>query len=286
MSTASLATRPAAPAPADQGRAGFAGALASEWTKIRSVRSTVWILLILIVATAGINILGGYSWAHNAQQNGTPPPGVTLPIQRIVLDTKDLQVGVFFGQLIAIVLGGLGIASEYSTGMIRTTLSVQPRRGTVFFAKLLVLTVVSLVVGEIISFGSYIITNSLIETFGIQYSLSNTDTLVGILGGGLYLAGCALLAFGIGALFRNTATAIAIPVALLLVVDILVHAALPTNWQDHVARYVPMEAGPQILATQHTPGMDLSAWHGFGVFMIYVVLALAGGFWSFTKRDA
>ena len=285
MSTASLATRPAV-LPPEQGRAGLPGALASEWTKIRSVRSTVWILLILIIATAGINVLSGYAWAHNAQQNLTAPPGADFRPPPIVLDTKNLQIGIFFGQLIAIVLGGLGIASEYSTGMIRTTLSVQPRRGTVFLAKLLVLTGVSLVIGEVISFGSFFLTNSLIHTFGIHFSLSNSDTLVGVIGGGLYLTGCALLAFGVGALFRNTATAIAVPVALLLVVDILVHAALPESLQQHVTPYVPMEAGPQILSNVHQPGTDLTAWHGFGVFMIYVVISLAAGFWAFTERDA
>ena len=284
MTAASVATRPS-PLPPATGRAGFRGALASEWTKIRSVRSTLWILLILIIATAGINILGSYGWAHNLQQVQGGPNGVPR-LAQVVLDTKNLQVGVFFGQLIVIVFGAIGVASEYSTGMIRTTLSTQPRRATVYFAKLLILTAVTLVIGEIVSFGSFLASNSVIASDGVKFSLSDTPTLVGILGGGLYLTGCALLAFGLGALFRNTAAGIAVPVAMLLVVDIIVHAALPASWQVHVARYVPMEAGPQILATQHVPGQDLTAWNGFGVFLIYVVLSLAAGFWSFTKRDA
>ena len=102
MTAASLGTRTNALPPAS-GKAGFRGALASEWTKIRSVRSTVWILLILIVAVAGINVLGSYGWAHNLQQQNQGVPGAATPATTI-LDTRNLQVGAFFGQLIVIVL--------------------------------------------------------------------------------------------------------------------------------------------------------------------------------------
>jgi len=274
MTASTFATRSNALPPA-KGKAGFGGALASEWTKIRSVRSTMWILLALLVLTIGISALGSHGQANNLPTNN----GVVAYIH----NTRDLE---FLGQLVVIVLGALGVASEYSTGMIRTTLSVQPRRGTVYLAKLLVLAAVTLVIGEIIAFVSFFIGQSFFSSQGIQFSLSNTATLMAVIGAGGYLTGCALLAFGLGALFRNTAAGIAVPVAMLLVVDILVNAALPSTWQVHIDRYVPMEAGFQMWSTVHQPGQDLSAWNGFGVFMIYVVAALAAGFWSFTQRDA
>jgi len=277
MTASTFATRSNALPPA-KGKAGFGGALASEWTKIRSVRSTMWILLALLVLTIGISALGSHGQANNLPTNN----GVVAYIH----NTRDLEFGTILGQLVVIVLGALGVASEYSTGMIRTTLSVQPRRGTVYLAKLLVLAAVTLVIGEIIAFVSFFIGQSFFSSQGIQFSLSNTATLMAVIGAGGYLTGCALLAFGLGALFRNTAAGIAVPVAMLLVVDILVNAALPSTWQVHIDRYVPMEAGFQMWSTVHQPGQDLSAWNGFGVFMIYVVAALAAGFWSFTQRDA
>jgi ABC-2 type transport system permease protein len=277
MTANTFATRTTALPPA-KGRAGFGGALASEWTKFRSVRSTMWILLTLFVLTIGISALGSHGQANNLPTNN----GVVAYIH----NTRDLEFGTILGQLVVIVLGAIGVASEYSSGMIRTTLSVQPRRGTIYFAKLLILAASTFVVGEIIAFVSFFIGKSFFSSQGIEFSLSNTATLMAVIGAGGYLTGCALLAFGLGALFRNTAAGIAVPVAMLLVVDILVNAALPSTWQVHVDRYVPMEAGFQMWSTVHQPGQDLSAWNGFGVFMIYVVAALAAGFWSFTQRDA
>lgn len=284
MSAATIAPRPTALPPA-KGRAGFGGAVASEWTKLRSVRSTTWILLILVVATVGISALGSHG-----QANGLPQPGDTgpdgKPLPPYVPNTTDLEFGILLGQLVVVVLGAIGIASEYSTGMIRTSLTVQPRRSTVYLAKLLVLTLVTFAVSEVITFVSYFIGQSFFSSQGVHFSLSNTPTLMAVIGGGGYLTGCALLAYGFGALFRNTAAGIAIPVAMLLVVDILAHEALPATWQVHITRYVPMESGFQMWSTVHNPGQDLTAWNGFGVFMIYVFVALAAGFWSFTKRDA
>ena len=283
MSAATIAPRPTALPPA-KGRAGFGGAFASEWTKLRSVRSTMWIVLILIVTTVGISALGSHGQANNLPSPGVGPNGKV--IQGYIQNARDLQFGIILGQLVIVVLGAIGIASEYSTGMIRTSLTVQPRRGTVYLAKLLVLTLVTLVVSEVISFASFFIGQSFFSAQGVHFSLSDTATLMAIIGGGGYLTGCALLAFGFGALFRNTAAGIAVPVALLLVLALIVNDALPDSWQVHVDRFVPMTAGFQMWSTVHQPGQDLSGWNGFGVFMIYVIGALVAGFWSFTKRDA
>jgi ABC-2 type transport system permease protein len=276
--SAAMATVRADVLPPAKGRAGFSGALASEWTKIRSVRSTMWILLTLVVLTIGISVLASHGQADN------------LPTNNGVVDyqhnTRDLEFGLILGQLVVIVLGAIGVASEYSSGMIRTTLSVQPRRGTIYLAKLLVLTVVTLVLSEIVAFVSFFVGKGFFSSQGIEFSLSDTATLMAVVGAGGYLTGCALLAFGFGALFRNTAAGIAVPVAMLLVVAILANDALPQSWQVHIDRFIPMEAGFQMWSTVHQPGQDLSGWNGTGVFMIYVVIALIAGFWSFTKRDA
>src|SRR3984885_15541971 len=123
-----LASRPPAP-----GRAGLKGALASEFTKLRSVRSTYWTLGALFFVSVGLAVAITAGSAANFANN---------PGNKAGFDATQLSLGAFFelGQLIIAVLGAMVITSEYSTGIIRSSLTARPRRGTMFFSKLLVFT--------------------------------------------------------------------------------------------------------------------------------------------------
>ena len=267
------------PLPPATGRAGFGGALRSEWTKIRSVRSTVWTLAAAIIIAVGISTLGNWGQASHT----------TLSAQQLA--AKDLvqrsMFGIMLGQLVMVVFGALAITSEYATGMIRTSLSAQPRRLPVYFAKLLVVAAIAFVVGEIISFASFLIGIHFWAAKGVHLSLSSHGALQAVIGGGLYLDGAALLAFGIGAAMRHTAGAITTGVFLLFVITIIV-AFMPDSWQADIDKYLPANAGEQVWATQHTAdvGTAFGAWAGFGVYMAYAVLALLIGMWVFKRKDA
>src|SRR5258705_5945836 len=127
---------------APSGRAGFTGAVRSEFTKIRSVRSTYWTLVALVLACVGIGAL--FSWGQtqrllqfeggNTPRGGKVPPGFAEHIaNEIRSQAASISLfGLLIGQLIIIVLGALAITSEYSTGMIRTSLTAMARRGTAF----------------------------------------------------------------------------------------------------------------------------------------------------------
>jgi ABC-2 type transport system permease protein len=260
--------------PAPQGRVGFAGALRSEFTKIRSVRSTYWALLAMAVVSIGFGALASWGAASHAS---SLDPGFD--------PTQQSLAGLYISQLIIAVLGALAVTSEYSTGMIRTSLTAQPRRGSVFWAKLLVVSAVAFVVGEIISFASFLIDSSFWRGKGIPLTLSSPHAMQAVIGGGLYLAGSAILAFGLGAILRHTAGAITSGVGLLFVLTILT-SFLPDSWQHHFNKWLPFNSGGQVWATQHVPGTDLGAWTGFGVFMIYGAVAVLLGAWIFRKRDA
>jgi ABC-2 type transport system permease protein len=127
MSTTQVVAAPRQPLlPPANGRAGFADALRSEFTKIRSTRSTYWTLLALVVVTVGIGAIVCYGAASHASM-----------VDRASFDATQLSLGgLYVGHLVIAVLGALTITSEYSTGMIRTSLAVQPRRGTIFAARL------------------------------------------------------------------------------------------------------------------------------------------------------
>jgi ABC-2 type transport system permease protein len=263
--------------PPPSGRAGFPGALRSEWTKIRSVRSTMWTLGAAILITVGISVLGNWGQANHSHASAAE------------LATRDLtqrsMFGIILGQLIMVVFGAMAVTAEYSTGMIRTALTAQPRRGSVFWAKLLVVAAVSFVVGEVIAFASFLIDSRFWTAKGVSLSLSTPHVLTAVVGGGLYLAGSAILAFGLGAVIRHTAGAITAGVALLFVMTMLV-SFLPQNWQDHLNKWLPFYSGSQVWATQHVPGQDLGVWTGFLVFMLYGIGAVAIGSYLFRKRDA
>ena len=260
--------------PPASGRAGFGGTLASEFTKIRSVRSTYWTLFAMVVVTIGIGALACVA----AVSHGGHGPFFDA--------TQHSLIGLVLGQLIIVVLGALAITSEYSTGMIRTSLSVQPRRGTVLAAKGIVFTLVSLISGLVASFGSFFIGQAILSSKNLDTSLGDPNVLRAVIGGGLFLAVCGMLAFGLGVLLRHTAAAITASIGLLFVLFVLVNF-LPQNWQNHVDKWIPFNAGSQIWTTVNQPNTHLfSPWTGFAVFLGYAVIAIIAGAIVFLRRDA
>jgi ABC-type transport system involved in multi-copper enzyme maturation permease subunit len=192
--------------------------------------------------------------------------------------------GLFFGQLVIVVFGAMAITAEYSTGMIRTSLTSQPRRGTLFWAKAGIVAAVALVVGLICSFVSFFIATAIYSGHDIHVSLSDPGALRAVIGGGLYMTGTALLAFGLGAILRHTAGAITTAVGLLFVLFILVQF-LPGTWRHDISKWIPFNAGLQIITTRPQDDM-LSPWAGFAVFAAYAAVAVIGGAIVMRKKDA
>lgn len=283
--------------PPAKGRSGFSGAVRSEWTKIRSVRSTMYTLLATAVVTIGISTL--FAWG----QSGHASRADVATFDPV----RGALFGIVFGQLVIVVIGAMTLSSEYSTGMIRTSLTSMPRRGVVFGAKLLVFTVVALVTGLFCSFVSFFIGQSFfssvhvhsfrdgapdavdkVTVLNLSTSLGKPHVLQAVIGGGLYLAVSALLAFGLAALLRHTAGAITTAIAVLFVTFIMAQF-LPHDWAVKVDKWIPFFAGGQIWGIRRLGGDGtpmLSAWAGFGVFTAYAAIAIIAGAILFRKRDA
>jgi len=262
--------------PAPSGRAGFTGALRSEFTKIRSVRSTYWTLIALVVVTIGIGALACVGAISRGADHG---PGFDA--------TQRSLAGLILGQLIIVVLGALTVTSEYSTGMIRTSLTVQPRRGTLLAAKGVVFFLVSFITGLVASFVSFFIGQAILSSKHLGVSLGDPNVLRAVVGGALFLAVCGMLAFGLGTLLRHTAGAITASIGLLFVLFVLINF-LPSSWQNHVDKWIPFNAGSQIWSTIPVHGNPpmFSPWAGFAVFAAYAVIAIIAGAFVFLKRDA
>jgi ABC-type transport system involved in multi-copper enzyme maturation permease subunit len=265
-----------------EGRASFAGALRSEFTKIRSVRSTYWTLLAMLVVVIGIGAL----FTYGEMSNFSHLPAAAQASQRaqeIAKATQRSLFGLLLGQLVIAALGALTITSEYSTGMISTSLSVLPRRGTVFAAKALVFGAIAVAAGLVSSFASYFLGQAIMSGQHINSTLGQPGVLRAVIGGGLFLGVCGLLSFGLGALIRHTAGAITASFGLLFVLGILA-GFLPGSWATHVDKWVPLNAGGAIW--ENVTGVHpFSPWTGFAVFCGYAALAVGAGLYRFRRRD-
>jgi ABC-2 type transport system permease protein len=273
--TAVPALRGSAALPAPVGRAGLGGALRSEFTKIRSTRSTYWALLAVVVATVGFGALASWGAASH-------------PVGPAFDPTQRSLAGLYISQLIIAVLGALTITSEYSTGMVRTSLAVMPRRATVFAAKGIVFTGVALVTGLVTTFAAFFLGQALMSGKHINATLGQPHVLRAVIGGALFLTVCGLLAFGLGMILRHTAGAITGAIGLLFVLTVLVQF-LPDSWQEHVDKWIPALAGSGIWATTGSGPGDppmFAAWAGFAVLAGYAAVALAAGLLVFSRRDA
>lgn len=276
------AAAPAAPAagPPEFRRPGFGRLLLSEWTKIRTVRSTLWSLILLVVLDLGFTAL--FVGLTVSQWDNTAPSDRA----QISADPVSfiLGSGFFLSQLTVCVLGVLVVASEYSTGMIRASLLAVPRRLPMLWAKALVFGLVVLVLGVAVSFASFFIGAGLIGD-RMEVSLGDPGALRAVIGGGLYLAMLGLFALAIGAIVRHTAGGITGVIGFVLVLAPLA-MLLPGSIGDHIHAYLPSEAGTLIAKAQQGPDDLLSPWQGYGVFALWTFALLALAAFLLKRRDA
>jgi ABC-type transport system involved in multi-copper enzyme maturation permease subunit len=257
----------------------FAGVLTSEWIKLRSVRSSTWTLL----ATGGtMLLLGALAAALNGGLLTTPEDLGEGP------DVTDPTGTVLFGSMIAaLIVGVLGVVlmtSEYATGLIRTTMTLVPKRLPVLWAKVTVLTAVTLPVMVVTSLVTFL-TGQLLLGAGdaATASLGDDGVLRAVLGTGVYLAGVAVMGLAAGTLLRSTASAISALVGLLFLLPVLGRVLLPSGWQDDVLPYLPSNAGASF--TTVAPGADLlGTGAGALVFAAWVVVPVVGAALALKRR--
>jgi hypothetical protein len=285
------------------GRVGLRRAMAAEWTKMWSVRSTMWTLVATGVAVVGLSALS--TGTRSATDIVDDPTRLSL-------------IGVFLGQLIFGVLGVLVMSAEYGTGTIRATLAAIPRRPVVLAAKVIVFGGVALVVSEVFTFVAFAmgqailsarhavgaqaiiaqhahqlgvkvppIVKSLVSSSG-SASLGQPGVLRAVVGAGLYLTVLGLLALGLATIIRHTAGAISAFVGIVLVLPLIVEA-LPASINDAIARYLPANIGLVLFSTNGVPdhvGPAFSPWTGFALLVLYAVIVLGLGCWVLVRRDA
>jgi ABC-2 type transport system permease protein len=270
--------RPGAAAPASgPGRAGFGRLLRSEWTKIWSVRSTAWSLAILVVGGIGLSaLIAGVMAAHWNTLSAADRQAVTVK--------GVFGPGLTFAQLPLSVLGVLLITSEYTTGMIRSSLLAVPRRTPMLAAKAAVFGAVAFAAGELLAFVSFPIAQAMIGSRTPE-SLGDPATLRAAFGAGLYLAVLGLFSLAVGVMVRHTAAAITAIVVIFVVFGDL-SQLLPGTVGKHINAYMPANAGILVTHTRHQAADLLSSWQGFGVLVLWTVVLLAGAGFLLGRRAA
>ena len=249
----------------------------SEWTKLRSLRSTIWSLLaalafILLFAVL-IPSLMVSQWSDRK------------PEDVLTFDPTSVSLaGAGLGQLAIGVLGVLLISGEYSTGMIRASLAAVPARVPILVAKAIVFATAVIVSTLPALFAAFFIGQSIFASKHADVSLSAPGVLRVIFGSALYLTAVGLLGLALGALLRHTAGAISLLVGLLIVLPPLM-LLLPADIRHSFNQYTPGHAADSLVSV-HRMAHTLSPWTGFGVFCLYWIVGLVAASILLKRRDA
>jgi hypothetical protein len=249
----------------------------SEWTKLRSLRSTRWSLLVAVVFTIGLPCLFAtvtvVRWSHMSlsERLGRHP----LEIATAGVNLSQLAIGV---------LGVLVITGEYSTGMIRASMGAVPKRLPVLWAKAAVFAVVTFVLmvpSVLIAFAG---SQAILRNHGIlEISFSHSGVARTVIGGAVFLTVVGVFCLGLGAITRNTAGGIAVFAGIFFVIPPLMNI-LPTSWNNAISEYLPSNAGRDVFSLTHGPN-DLSPGAGLALFVGYTALTIAIAAIMLVRRD-
>ena len=243
-----------------------------EWIKLRSLRSTWWTLVITVAGAIGVGVAVGLNTRNAAGDL-----------------TNNALAGIIPALLLTSVLGVLTMTSEYSSGMIRSTLAAAPRRPLLLAAKAAVFGALALAVGEVASFIAFFAGGAALRHGIAAPTLGQPGVLRAVLLSGTSFCLIGLLGLGVGAIVRHSAAAIAVVVG-----GLYVAPAVVGGISRGVAAYLPIFIIGNSLSTTKPaacgPGGPcphlLSAWAGLGVLALYAAAALGIGWWLFARRDA
>ncbi len=243
-------------------------ALSSEWTKIKSVRSTMWTLGIFLLLVIGIGLLA----VANTQSSDYQDMPFTVPA----------FFGLMLGQICLITLGVLVTSSEYGTGMIRTTFTASPQRSRVLLAKILIYFVVAFVV----SAGSILLVG-LAASGAHSGPESGDNPWIGtVFKGGLYVSLLGVLALAVGSILRHSAGAITAMLGVVLVPAIL--PAFLMIWEstqklgEKMSEYNAINSLAKIFGAD---GADSTGTSQLVLLVVVTAVAVAGAFALLEKRD-
>ncbi|MFF2652830.1 ABC transporter permease [Streptomyces sp. NPDC058045] len=253
-----------------------ANVLRSEWTKIRSVSSTVWTLSLAVVVTVALGMLIS---ALTRNDFGSMSTGDKLAFD----PTYVSFAGMSLGQLAMIVFGVLVVSNEYSSGMIRSSLAAVPRRGTFLSSKIAVATLLAFLVGLVTSFAAFFLGQAMLGAH--RTSIGDPGVLRAVFGGALYMTLIAVFSMGVAAMLRSPMLSLGILMPFFFLISSILGNVSATK---KVGRFLPDQAGQKIMQVVRPFHDDTpyGPWGGLGIMVLWVLAVLAGGFYLLRSRDA
>jgi ABC-2 type transport system permease protein len=256
----------------------FGDVMRSEWTRLRTVRSTYWTLFSAAVAMVGLAAIVCLVEVAQFDKLTARDKAAFNPI------TFSL-VGGGLSQLAVGVLGILVITNEYASGMIRTTFAATPQRVSVLAAKAIVFSAVAFVVTTLAAFAAFFVGQAILARKDLGVTISAPGALRSVIGTGLYLGVLGLLSLGLGTILRRTAGAIAALFGILFIAPLIV-SLLPSSING-IQKYLPSNAGQELIFGSGSSTSDvLSPWIGFGVFCLWALVTLGIAAVVLVRRDA
>ncbi|MEV0279176.1 ABC transporter permease subunit [Streptomyces sp. NPDC050610] len=262
----------ASPIPVRQANLG--DALASEWTKIRSVRSTMWTLGVMVALVLGIGLLVAVAVGSQSGKTPTPLPSFGF-------------FGVLLGSMCVITLGALTMTSEYGTGMIRTTLTACPSRGRVLAAKGMIFFAVAFVITLVTTTLVALLHSALLGGSVTDDNSTTGDWLRATVGVSLYVATLGLLAMAVGTLLRHSAGAVTVMlgvVLLPLVLGLFMFAESLEKVREFLFLYsIPSQLGGFYGTSMGDDGP--TGWTPLWIMLGVTAVVMAGAYAAMSKRD-
>jgi ABC-2 type transport system permease protein len=253
-------------------------ALHAEWTKLRTLSGTRWLVLGAVVLTIALSAVVAAA-VHLSSGTGEDP-------------TKLSLTGIYLGQTVISVLAVLAISDEYGTGMIRASLAAMPRRLVVLAAKAANVAGLAVVAGLLAVTGCLIVGRLMLPADGLNaahgyalVSLGHGATMRAAMGSVLYLILIALLSLGIATAIRDTAVSIGAVIGVLYLPPLLAQA-VSDPLRRHIEQIAPMSAGLAIQATTRLHSLPIGPWAGLGVLAAWTAAALQAGGLLLLSRDA
>jgi ABC-2 type transport system permease protein len=254
-------------------------ALRAEWTKLRTLTSTGWLLVGTIALTIAVSA-GVAATIHVSSAGGTQDP------------TKLSLIGLDVGQVVIAVFAILAIAEEYGTGMIRVSLSAMPRRLELVVAKAANVAGLGLVTGLLAVAGCLVVGRLMLPADGLDpahgyafVSIMQGATRRAAVGSVLYLVLIALLSLGVATAIRDTAVSIGAVLGLLYLPPILAQV-VTDPLRQRLEQISPMTAGLAIQATTNLRSLPIAPWAGLGVLALWAGAALLVGGIVLRMHDA
>ncbi len=253
----------------------------SEWTKLRTLRSTRYALLAAFAMTIGFAVIPALVNASRWHTMSVIEKARFNPLETSL-------IGVAMAQLAIGVLGVMILSGEYSTGMIRSTFMAVPKRLPVLWAKAGVFGIVTLALSVPATMIAFFAAQAILRGHSVNgqdIALSFTDPGVAraVLGGALYLTLVGLFGLGIGGILRNTAGGISALAAVLFVIPPLMNV-FPSSWNDAISPYLPSNAGQAIMGVSDRGAM-LGPWTGLALFAGYVAVTIVAAAVLLRRRD-